>query len=58
MSDTDTDTDTDTRDDQRSGSGSGSGSTVKLAGAWLVVGVPLAYGLYETALKAARLFTG
>jgi hypothetical protein len=26
--------------------------------AWLVVGVPLAYGLYETILKASKLFTG
>jgi hypothetical protein len=26
--------------------------------AWLVVGTPLAYGLWQTALKAAKLFGG
>jgi hypothetical protein len=26
--------------------------------AWLWVGVPMAYGLYELAHKAAQLFTG
>lgn len=26
--------------------------------AWLLVGIPLAYGLYDTLLKAAKLFTG
>ncbi|MGW8377553.1 hypothetical protein [Streptomyces sp. ODS28] len=26
--------------------------------AWLWVGLPLAYGLYELAQKAAQLFTG
>lgn len=26
--------------------------------AWLVVGVPLAYGLYQTLLKAAQLLVG
>lgn len=30
----------------------------KLAIAWTVVGVPLAYGIYETAKKASALFTG
>ena len=30
----------------------------KLALAWTVVGVPLAYGIFETAKKAAALFTG
>jgi len=31
---------------------------VRLAIAWTFVGVPLAYGIYETAKKAAALFTG
>lgn len=35
----------------------GSSSAV-LALAWLVVGVPLAYGIFQTLLKAAKLFTG
>ncbi|MFJ2171903.1 hypothetical protein ACIOHE_03160 [Streptomyces sp. NPDC087851] len=26
--------------------------------AWLWVGIPLAYGVYELVLKAAQLFTG
>lgn len=30
----------------------------KLAISWLVVGIPLAYGVYQTLLKAANLFTG
>jgi hypothetical protein len=30
----------------------------KLAFAWAVVGIPLAYGIFETAKKAAALFTG
>lgn len=30
----------------------------RLAFAWAFVGVPLAYGVYETAKKAAALFTG
>lgn len=30
----------------------------RLAIAWLLVGIPLAYGVYETLLKAAKLFTG
>ena len=29
-----------------------------VAVAWLVVGVPLAYGVWQTLLKAAKLFTG
>ena len=46
-----------------SGSGSGrdepmSGLGARLAIAWTVVGVPLAYGIYETAKKASALFTG
>ncbi len=30
----------------------------RLAFAWAFVGIPLAYGIYETAKKAAALFTG
>ncbi|WP_394822426.1 hypothetical protein [Pendulispora albinea] len=30
----------------------------RLVVAWLLVGIPLAYGIYETLLKAAKLFTG
>lgn len=29
-----------------------------LAASWLVVGVPLVYGIYQTLLKASKLFTG
>jgi len=29
-----------------------------LAISWLVVGAPLAYGVYQTLVKAAKLFTG
>ena len=35
-----------------------SGLGARLAFAWTFVGVPLAYGIYETAKKAAALFTG
>ena len=34
------------------------GIVPKLVLAWTVVGVPLAYGIYETAKKASALFTG
>ena len=34
------------------------GMGAKLAFAWAFVGIPLAYGVYETAKKAAALFTG
>ncbi len=34
------------------------GTAVKLAAAWAFVGIPLAYGVFETARKAAALFTG
>lgn len=34
------------------------GTAVKLAVAWAFVGIPLAYGVFETARKAAALFTG
>ena len=39
-------------------SGSSSGTVPRLVLAWTVVGVPLAYGVYETAKKASALFTG
>ena len=39
-------------------SGSSSGTVPRLVLAWTVVGVPLAYGVFETAKKAAALFTG
>ena len=29
-----------------------------LAASWLVVGLPLVYGIYQTLLKASKLFTG
>ena len=35
-----------------------SGLGARLAVAWTIVGVPLAYGIYETAKKASALFTG
>jgi len=36
-----------------------SGGTVgKLVFAWAFVGIPLAYGIFETARKASALFTG
>ncbi len=34
------------------------GLAARIAFAWTIVGVPLAYGIYETAKKAAALFTG
>jgi hypothetical protein len=40
-------------DDQPSG-----GLAARIAFAWAFVGIPLAYGIYETAKKAAALFTG
>jgi hypothetical protein len=30
----------------------------KIAGAWALVGIPLAYGIIETLRRAAQLFTG
>ena len=35
-----------------------SGHTGRIAFAWAFVGIPLAYGVFETAKKAAALFTG
>jgi len=34
------------------------GLAARLAFAWAFVGIPLAYGVFETAKKAAALFTG
>lgn len=34
------------------------GMGARLAFAWAFVGIPLFYGVYETAKKAAALFTG
>ena len=34
------------------------GMAGKLTLAWAVVGIPLVYGIFETAKKAAALFTG
>jgi hypothetical protein len=31
-------------------------NTLKLVGAWLLVGIPLAWGIYRTALNASALF--
>ena len=42
------------QDDEHASSGMGG----KLAFAWAFVGIPLAYGIFETAKKAAALFTG
>ncbi len=33
-------------------------STARLVFAWVFVGIPLLYGVYETLLRAAKLFTG
>lgn len=30
----------------------------RLAGAWALVGLPLAYGVYQTVVKASSLFGG
>jgi len=39
--------------------GTSSSSLVpRLVLAWTVVGIPLAFGIYETAKKASALFTG
>lgn len=32
--------------------------TAQIAGAWALVGIPLAYGLYNAIQAAAKLFTG
>ncbi len=33
-------------------------SPLHIALAWLLVGIPLAYGLWQTLVKASALFTG
>lgn len=33
-----------------------SAATIKLVAAWLLVGIPLAWGIYRTALNASALF--
>ena len=33
-------------------------SPIMIALAWVLVGVPLAYGLWQTLVKASALFTG
>ncbi|WP_268930629.1 MFS transporter small subunit [Nocardioides potassii] len=33
-------------------------SPALVAGAWALVGLPLAYGLWQTLVKASALFTG
>ena len=38
--------------------GAGGGNGVKLAIAWTIVGVPLAYGISQTLIRASQLFTG
>ncbi len=45
-----------TNDDTTHGSTTTSPALVTLA--WLLVGVPLAYGLWQTLVKASALFTG
>ena len=44
------------------GTGPGSGrpgpSTARVVLGWALVGVPLAYGVVETVLRASKLFTG
>ncbi|MDP9407074.1 MAG: hypothetical protein M3P95_04080 [Actinomycetota bacterium] len=40
------------------GDGAGGGNGVKLAIAWTIVGVPLAYGISQTLIRASQLFTG
>ncbi len=32
--------------------------TARIAGSWALVGIPLAYGLYNALKAAAQLFTG
>ncbi len=43
----------------RSGAGAaapGNGTRVRIAVSWLLVGVPLAYGIFQTMSRAAALF--
>ncbi len=39
-------------------SGEGRGASARLGLAWALVGVPLAYGVYQTLVKASSLFGG
>ena len=38
--------------------GPGANLSARLFGAWLFVGIPLAYGIVQTVRRAAALFTG
>ncbi|WP_432573313.1 MFS transporter small subunit [Kineococcus sp. SYSU DK005] len=40
------------------GAGRSGPSTARVALGWTLVGVPLAYGVVETVLRASKLFTG
>lgn len=40
------------------GAAGASGSPLLLGFSWLVVGAPLVYGVWQTLVKAAKLFTG
>ncbi|WP_166610832.1 MFS transporter small subunit [Kineococcus indalonis] len=40
------------------GGGAPRSSTARVALGWALVGVPLAYGVVETVLRASKLFTG
>ena len=45
-------------DPTRTGTTTETTSPVLIALAWAMVGVPLAYGLWQTLVKASALFTG
>lgn len=45
-------------DDGTRQTGQSENHTVRIAAAWALVGVPLAYGLVETLRRAANLFSG
>ena len=45
-------------DPTRTGTTAETTSPVLVALAWALVGVPLAYGLWQTLVKASALFTG
>ncbi len=49
---------TDTPDTRHDGTDAAPTNPVLVALAWLVVGLPLAYGLWQTLVKASALFTG
>ena len=50
-------TGTDRTADRTAGDGAPT-NPLLVALAWLVVGIPLAYGLWQTLVKASALFTG